>query len=51
MRQYAGLTPKSQWAHLYAAIREGKPFPIETSDAIQVMEIISRARQGTPFAQ
>jgi scyllo-inositol 2-dehydrogenase (NADP+) len=39
------------WAHLYAAIREGKPFPIETSEAMQVMEIISRASQGTPFAK
>lgn len=39
------------WAHLYATIREGKPFPIELSEAMQVMEIISEARKGTPFAQ
>ncbi len=39
------------WAHLHASIRNGKPFPIELSEAIQVMEIISRARKGTPFAQ
>ena len=39
------------WAHLYAAIRDGKPFPIEISEAMQVMDVISQARKGTPFAQ
>lgn len=39
------------WKHLYASIREGQPFPIKTSEAVQVMEIISEARRGTAFAQ
>jgi hypothetical protein len=39
------------WAHLYSSIREGKPFPIETAQAMQVMDVISQARKGTPYAQ
>lgn len=37
------------WKHLHAAIRKGKPFPIKFAQAMQVMEIISLARRGTPF--
>lgn len=39
------------WAHLHAAIRQGKPFPIKLSEAMQVMEVISQARRGTPYEQ
>lgn len=39
------------WGHLYATLREGKPFPIALSEAIQVMDIISQARRGTPYTQ
>lgn len=39
------------WAHLHATIRQGKPFPIKLSEAVQVMEVISKARRGTPYEQ
>lgn len=39
------------WDHLYASIRQRKKFPITFSEALQVMEIISESRKGTPFAQ
>lgn len=39
----------SIWAHLYATIREGAPFPIKLEQALQVMEIVSLARKGTVF--
>lgn len=37
------------WKHLYASIRERKAFPIKLEEALQVMEIISQVRRGTPF--
>ena len=37
------------WDHLYETIRNDKPFIIELSEALQVMEIISKAREGTEF--
>ncbi len=51
------VKPKSRcstsqiWDHLYAAIRQGKTFPITLDEALQVMEILSKARKGTPFTQ
>jgi predicted dehydrogenase len=39
------------WDHLYAAIRQNKPFPVKLEEALQVMEILSMARKGTPFEQ
>lgn len=38
------------WDELYAAIREGKPFPITLDEAVGVMEIVSKVKEGTPFA-
>jgi predicted dehydrogenase len=37
------------WDALYAAIREGKPFPIRLEESLEVMRVISLARQGSPF--
>ena len=39
------------WDHLYAAIREGVPFPVTTVQALEVIRLIELARQGTPFQQ
>ena len=39
------------WKRLYAAIREDQAFPIKLEDALQVMDIISRARRNTAFAE
>ncbi len=38
------------WDHLYAAIREGAPFPITLDEAVAVMEVVSRVKRGTEFA-
>jgi predicted dehydrogenase len=51
------VNPKSRctcasiWDHLYASIRQRKAFPIKLEEAVQVMEIVSKARKGTPFAE
>lgn len=37
------------WDHLYAAIREGVPFPITLDEAIAVMKVVSAAKEGTDF--
>lgn len=37
------------WDHLYAAIREGVPFPITLQEALAVMRVISAVKKGTPF--
>jgi len=37
------------WDHLHASIRKGKAFPIKLDEAMQVMEILSKARKGTQF--
>lgn len=37
------------WDHLYGSIRQGKAFPITLEESMQVMEMISLARKGTPF--
>lgn len=47
----AGCDCGDIWKHLYASIRDGKPFPIKIEEAMQVMKIISEARRGTPYAQ
>jgi scyllo-inositol 2-dehydrogenase (NADP+) len=46
--QQAGDTD-SIWDHLYAALRNGEPFPVTLDEAVAVMKVISEARQGTPF--
>lgn len=38
------------WDHLYAAIRESRPFPITLDEALQVMEVVSAVKRGTEFA-
>jgi scyllo-inositol 2-dehydrogenase (NADP+) len=37
------------WDHLYESIRNRKRFPIGMDEALQVMEVLSEARKGTPF--
>jgi predicted dehydrogenase len=37
------------WDHLFHAIREGVPFPVKLDEAIEVMRVISAAKQGTAF--
>ncbi|MBN1875126.1 MAG: Gfo/Idh/MocA family oxidoreductase [Anaerolineae bacterium] len=37
------------WDHLYAAIREGVPFPVKLAEAIEVMRVVSIAKEGTEF--
>lgn len=37
------------WDHLYAAIREGVPYPISLDEAIDVMRAVSTAKEGTEF--
>ncbi len=39
------------WKHLYAAIREGVPFPVKTEEALAVVRVISKVKQGTEFAR
>jgi len=46
----SGATMTSIWDHLHASIRDGKPFPITLDEALGVMQVISAARKGTPFA-
>lgn len=38
------------WDALYASVREGKAFPVTLEEAVGVMEIVSKVKQGTPFA-
>ena len=37
------------WDELYSAIREGAKFPIGLDEAVDVMKVISAAREGTQF--
>ncbi len=37
------------WDHLYAAIREGVPFPVTLDESLDVMRVLSAAREGTEF--
>ena len=37
------------WDELYRAIREGANFPIDLDEAIEVMKVISAAKEGTQF--
>ena len=37
------------WDHLYAAIRDGVTFPISLDEAIGVMRVVSKAKEGTAF--
>ena len=37
------------WDALYAAIREGVPHPVRLDEALQVMQVISAAKEGTEF--
>jgi scyllo-inositol 2-dehydrogenase (NADP+) len=37
------------WDHLYRAIREGLTFPIDLDEAIEVMKVISAAKERTAF--
>ncbi len=37
------------WDHLYAAVREGVPFPIDLGEAVQTMLVLTAARENTPF--
>ncbi|KPK48655.1 MAG: hypothetical protein AMK72_06360 [Planctomycetes bacterium SM23_25] len=37
------------WDELYAAVRQGKRFPITLEEALAVMKVISAAKRGTRF--
>jgi predicted dehydrogenase len=37
------------WDHLYRAIRKDVPFPVKLDEAIEVMQVISAAKEGTAF--
>ena len=37
------------WDHLYAAIREGKPFPVTLQQALDVITVITDVKAGTIF--
>jgi len=37
------------WDELYAAVRQGKRFPITLEEALEVMKVISAAKRGTAF--
>ncbi len=38
------------WDYLFSAVREGKPYPITTEQALEVVRIAELARKGTSFA-
>lgn len=42
---------ESIWDELYETLVNQKPFPITLDQAVAVIETITRAKQGTPFAQ
>ncbi|MCF7854510.1 MAG: Gfo/Idh/MocA family oxidoreductase [Candidatus Pacebacteria bacterium] len=37
------------WDYLYDSLRHGRQFPISLQEALQVMQVITKAREGTPF--
>jgi predicted dehydrogenase len=39
----------SIWDFLYETIRNGKKFPITLEEAVQVMNVVSMVKKGTPF--
>lgn len=39
------------WDDLYAAIRQGREFPITLDQALRVMRIVDRAKRGTRYAR
>ncbi|NLG49691.1 MAG: Gfo/Idh/MocA family oxidoreductase [Chloroflexi bacterium] len=38
------------WDALYSAVREGVPYPITLDEAVSVMWVVSKVKEGTPFA-
>ena len=38
------------WDYLYKTIREGRPFPITSAQAVEVVRTIEKAKEGTIFA-
>ncbi len=43
--------PDHIWDHVFATVREGKPFRIKLEEALAVMEIVDRVSRNTPFAR
>lgn len=39
----------SIWDHIYQSYREGAPFPITTEEALEVMNVVSAAKEGAGF--
>ena len=39
----------SIWDHLFEAIRNGKPFPIKSEEAFEVIKVICKVKKGTEF--
>lgn len=37
------------WDHLYAAIHDSAPFPVTLDESLEVMRVLSAAREGTEF--
>ena len=46
----SGCDTHTIWSHLYAAIRDGVPFPIKTAEAVEVVRVTEAVKRGTPFA-
>ena len=42
--------PSCIWDALYATLREGIPFPVKLEEAVEVMRVVSLAKEGTAFA-
>jgi predicted dehydrogenase len=39
------------WGHVYAAMRQRKPYPVTVAQGVEVVRIADLARRGTPFAR
>lgn len=46
----SGCDTHSIWPALYAAIRDGVPFPVKTAEAVEVVRVTEEVKRGTRFA-
>lgn len=46
----SGANMTTIWDCLHASIRGGQPYPISFDQALEVMRVVTRAKQGTEFA-
>jgi len=42
--------PADIWNHVYASMRERKKFPITLNEALEVMKVVSKIKEGTSFS-